>query len=338
MKTAGGTKRVLLRDIACATGFTVNTVSRALQNKPDISKSTCAYVQQVASEMGYVRNTLASSLRSGRSRTVAVIVGGVSNPFYAIMIDTFHDLAEEIGYTVLVLCSRDNAEQERKAILTAIGRQVDGVLLFPGNEPEENIALMRRSGIPFVLVSRRTDKPDYDCVVADEETGGYLAGSHLLKAGHRKLGFVYSYNVIFSLRQRIDGLMRAAREADIPESDVSLCRHQNDEQLAAQLCCWKSQGVTGLFVFCDIEAWQLMSLLAANGMSGDFSLVGFDNIQSTIHFPTPLCTVDSSMGELAKAAFQILVDRFQGDDSPPRSLVFPVSLVCRGNCRLSKTE
>jgi LacI family transcriptional regulator len=332
MKTAGGTKRVLLRDIASATGFTVNTVSRALQNKPDISKNTCAHVQQVASEMGYVRNTLASSLRSGRSRTVAVIVGGVSNPFYAIMIDTLHDLAEEIGYTVLVLCTRDSAQQERNAILTAISRQADGVLLFPGNEPEENIALMRRSGIPFVLVGRRPDNPDYDYVVSDEETGGYLAGNHLLQAGHRKLGFVYSYHVIFSLRQRIDGLMRAVREAGLPETNVSLCQNQNDRQMETQLRLWKAQGITGLFVFCDIEAWQLLSLLEAHGMGSDFSLVGFDNIQNTIHFPSPLCTVDGSMRELAKAAFQILMDRFQGDDSPPRSLVYPVHLVCRGSC------
>jgi len=66
MKTTDGTKRVLLQDIASETGYTVNTVSRALQNKPDISKATAAHIQQVAAQMGYVRNNIASSLRSGR--------------------------------------------------------------------------------------------------------------------------------------------------------------------------------------------------------------------------------------------------------------------------------
>ena len=81
MKSTDGTRRVLLQDIAAETGYTVNTVSRALQNKPDISKTTAAHIQQVAAQMGYVRNNIASSLRSGRSRTIAVIVGGASNPF-----------------------------------------------------------------------------------------------------------------------------------------------------------------------------------------------------------------------------------------------------------------
>ena len=79
--------RVTLQDIAQATGFTVNTVSRALKNKDDISRETCLKIQQVAREMGYVRNYIASSLRSGRTKTIAMIAGSMTNPFYAILAD-----------------------------------------------------------------------------------------------------------------------------------------------------------------------------------------------------------------------------------------------------------
>ena len=75
--------RVTLQDIARATGYTVNTVSRALKNKEDISRETCLQIQQVAREMGYVRNYIASSLRSGRTKTIAMIAGSMTNPFYA---------------------------------------------------------------------------------------------------------------------------------------------------------------------------------------------------------------------------------------------------------------
>jgi LacI family transcriptional regulator len=333
MKTTSGSKRVLLQDIATATGYTVNTVSRALQNKSDIAKSTCAYIQKVADEMGYVRNNIASSLRSGRSRTLAVIVGEASNPFYAIMIDTIHDIAEENGYTVLVLCSRDHAPQEQRAIITAIGRQVDGVLLFPSTHSDENITLLRQSGIPFVLVSRHTENPDYDYVVCDEETGGYLAGKHLIEAGNRKLAFCYVNEVAFSSVQRTHGLMRAAKEAGIPEEDVRFFQYHGDAEIIRQLKQWKKEGVTGIFAFCDIEAWKLAGCLDAAGLSGDFSLMGFDNIQSIIGFPSPLCTIDGAMRELSKAAFSILIKRIHGDDSPPKAQVFPVRLVCRGSCR-----
>ncbi|MCE5342704.1 MAG: LacI family transcriptional regulator [Eubacteriales bacterium] len=333
MKPASGAKRVLLQDIAIATGYTVNTVSRALQNKYDISKSTCAHIQKVADEMGYVRNNIASSLRSGKSRTLAVIVGEASNPFYAIMIDTIHDIAEGNGYTVMVLCSRDKAEQEQKAIVTSIGRQVDGVLLFPSNHTASNLAMMRQSGIPFVLVSRHLENPDYDSVVCDEETGGYLAGKHLIQAGHRKLAFVYFSEVVFSSEQRTRGLLRAAREAGIPAEDVHFFQRGTDAQTVAQLRQWKAEGVTGIFVFCDIEAWQLYDCMNTCGMKDDFSLVGFDNIQGVIGFPSPLCTVDGAMREVAKAAFLLLMERIRGDVLPPKSLMFPVRLVCRGSCR-----
>lgn len=335
MKPSKGQKRIVLQDIANATGYTVNTVSRALQNKPDIAKDTCLYIQKVANEMGYVRNTIASSLRLGHSRMLAVIVGEASNPFYAIMIDAIHDYAEEIGYTVMVFCSRDTAEQEQRAILTAIGRQVDGILLFPCPQAEESIRILQQSGIPFVLVSRHMEKPDYDYVVCDEETGGYLAARHLLEAGHRKLAFYYTKNVAFSTEQRISGMLRATRENRIPDENVDVYQNLDDAKTLEQLKHWKAEGVTGIFVFCDIEAWRLSSIISSCDMSDDFSLMGFDNIQSMISFPSPLCTVDGAMWDLSRTAFNILIGRINGDAAAPHQKVFPVHIVCRGSCAKS---
>ncbi len=332
MKPAGGVRRILLEDIANATGYTVNTVSRALQDKPDIAVSTRAYIRKVAGEMGYVRNAIASSLRSGRSRTIAVIVGAASNPFYAVMIDSINNIAESNGYTVMVFCSRDREEQERRAIVAAIGRRADGVLLFPGVNAPDNLALLKKSGIPFVLVSRHLKEPDYDYAVCDEEEGGYLAARHLIDAGRRKLVFYYSFEVVYSTERRKRGILRASREAGIPDEDVRFYQYQSDEETAEQLKRWKVGGFTGILAFCDIEAWEFANLLEASGMAGDFALVGFDNIQGSIGFPSPLCTVDGSMQELSEAAFSVLIDRIEGNTSPPKALVFPVRLVCRGSC------
>ena len=97
---------VTLADIARATGLSVNTVSRALKNKDDISRETCKRVQQVAHEMGYVRNYLASSLRSGRTRTLAMIMGSIINPFYAILADLIQREAVSLGYSLMILSSQ----------------------------------------------------------------------------------------------------------------------------------------------------------------------------------------------------------------------------------------
>ena len=122
-------KRVTLQDVARATGYTANTVSRALKNKPDISAETSKKIQDAARRMGYVRNAMACSLRSGHTRTLGVIVGGMSNPYYGRMTDSIQDAAAEEGYSLLIFCSRDDPELEYQLIETAISRQVDGILL-----------------------------------------------------------------------------------------------------------------------------------------------------------------------------------------------------------------
>ncbi|MDD3411551.1 MAG: LacI family DNA-binding transcriptional regulator [Eubacteriales bacterium] len=328
------TRRVTLADVARATGYTVNTVSRALKNKSDISRATCETIQRVADEMGYVSNYMASSLRSGRSRTLGVIVGGMSNPFYSIMVDYLHDAAAELGYTVLVMCSRDHEELELKSVASQISRQVDGILLYPSYGCEQSLQLMRSAGTPFVLVSRTPNAPDCDCAVCDEEQGGYLAAKHLIEAGHRKLAFLFAYDVMYSSERRIRGFRHAADEAGIPPCDLRFYQHTSDDDTQRQLLAWRREGVTGLFTFCDMEAWNAISLMHACGLSvpGDFSVVGFDNIQGKLHFPLPLCTIDSDMEGLARAALRLLISRVDGDDSPPRQLVFPSRLVCRESC------
>ena len=190
-------KRVTLQDVARATGYTANTVSRALKNKPDISAETSKKIQDAARRMGYVRNAMACSLRSGHTRTLGVIVGGMSNPYYGRMTDSIQDAAAEEGYSLLIFCSRDDPELEYQLIETAISRQVDGILLFPCRGSQRTIERLKAVGIPYVLMARYLKEGQDDCVICDEEKGAYLATKHLLDAGRRP-AFLNSYDVVFS--------------------------------------------------------------------------------------------------------------------------------------------
>ena len=137
--------------------------------KPDIAPATREKIQQVAREMGYVRNEMARSLRSGRTKTLGVIVGGMSNPFYGLMADEIQNAAMKLGYTLLILCSRDKDNIEQQVLETAISRQVDGVLLFPSWSSQKSIDRLHAVGIPYVLMARYLKEGQDDCVVCDEE-------------------------------------------------------------------------------------------------------------------------------------------------------------------------
>ena len=327
--------RVTLQDVAKATGYTPNTVSRALKNKSDISVQTREQIQKVAREMGYVRNYIASSLRSGRTKTIALIAGSMVNPFYAILGDLIQQEAVRLGYSLMILCSRDNAEMEENMVEMALSRQVDGILLIPWAEESPALDLLRESRVPYVLLNRHVNNDRDDCILCDEERGGYLATKHLIDNGHRKLAMLSYSDVVYSTRVRLEGFRRACREAGIAEEDTAFAIVRGNEKIIAQLQSWRSQGFTGLFSFCDDEAWGMITLMERAGLRvpEDFSIVGFDNILGYLNFPRPICSIDTNFASEAALAIDLLRKRIHNPELPPQRITLPVSLVCRESCR-----
>lgn len=346
MKQPNATRRVTMQDIARETGYSVNTVSHALRNKDDIARQTRDRIQKVAREMGYMGNAIASSLRSGRTRTLAVILGNMSNPFYGIMTDTIQDVASVRDYRLLIMCSREQAALEQELAEAAVARRVDGILLFPTNESLHTIVRLNALGIPFVLMSRTLGEGVADCVLSDEEQGAYLITKHLVEHGRRRLGYIAHQRIVYSYEKRLEGFNRACGEAGIPESDRhTFVRSENgtnthweknwQQSYVDCLIRWRGEGVDGLFVFCDEEAWHVQSIIQQTPdlQDWDVGIVGFDDIEGTQLFPTGLCSINCDFAELARQGIELLRARIHGDDQPPRSIVCPVRLVCRGSCR-----
>ena len=346
MKRSNGIQRVTMQDIARETGYSINTVSHALRNKDDIALETRERIQKVAREMGYMGNQIASSLRSGRTRTLAVILGNMSNPFYGIMTDTIQDAAAMRGYSLLIMCSRDRADLEEQMVEASVARRVDGILLFPTNESPRTIERLNALGIPFVLMSRALGEGIADSVVSDEVEGARLAVSHLIHNGRRNLAYLSHQRIVYSYERRLDGFTRACDEAGIPQEDRHVFIHFDPARgdppvlgwhaaLTNKLLRCREEGVDGLFVFCDEEAWHVQTVLQQTPalQDWDVGIVSFDNIQGTQHFPFGLCSVDCSFDEMARQAIDLLRDRIHGDDRPPQSVVCPVRLICRGSCR-----
>lgn len=338
MNSSQSPRRCTLQDIAERTGYTINTVSRALKNKSDISVATREHIQQVADEMGYIRNRMASALRSGRTKTLGVVVGGMSNPYYGLMTDAIQNVANELGYSLLIFCSRDNAQMEEQVVEMAISNQVDGILLFPCRDSSRSIARMRAVGMPYVLMARHLSREEDDHVVCDDEEGGYLAARHLIEAGHRRIGFLSSFNVVYSSEMRTHGFYRALEESGLPSENGLTASCLNTEETREQLEQWRKIGVTGVFVFCDEEAWRTVSLLQAQGLSipRDMAIVGFDNIQGILPIPAPLCSISYNIADMARSGINLLRQRIHQEDLPPQHIVFKPSLVCRGSCGVKR--
>ena len=336
---------VTLQDIARETGYSVNTVSHALRNMSDISRETASLIRETAQAMGYTGNQVASSLRSGRTHLLAVILGGMSNPFYGIMADLLQDEAQAAGYSLIILCSRDDPALEAKQVEQAIARRVDGIILFPTGESARTIERLRDARMPFVLMSRYLEEGATDSVVCDEAEGAYLATKHLIGAGHRRLAYISSSAVVFSSESRIRGFLRACDECGIAPGDreiltsngsILIGHHADDWQrrLADDLRGLKRRGFDGLFIFCDVEAWHALDVMQRTDDLDprDFGIVSFDNVEGALHFPVALCSVDCGFERMARSCMELLRARIARDTCPPRTVVCPVSLLCRGSC------
>ena len=346
MQRGKAIKPVTLRDIALETGYSINTVSHALRFKDDIAQETAERIRQAAREMGYAGNQIASSLRSGRTHLLAVILGGMSNPFYGIMADTIQDAAQAAGYSLIILCSRDNSELEAGLVEQAISRQVDGVILFPTDGSAATIQRLRDSGTPFVLMARYLTEGEADSVVCDEVHGAYIATCHLIDSGCRKLAYISSTTVVFSSERRIEGFNRACDDRGIASenraiiiSNASILNRRPaidwQDKLAEDLRTLKASGYDGLFVFCDVEAWHTLEVLqsAEDLQADDFSIVSFDNLGTILSYPMTVCSVGGDYEEMAKNCIDLLKARIHHDASSSRTIVCPVHLQCRGSCK-----
>jgi hypothetical protein len=122
-------RRVTLKMIAEQTGFTINTVSHALNGKSDISARTTEIIKRKAQEMGYINDMTASALRSGFTKTIALILPNVANPFWAVLIKGINLELYRAGYTSLIMDTDENSHLEYRAVQSAISRKVDGIII-----------------------------------------------------------------------------------------------------------------------------------------------------------------------------------------------------------------
>lgn len=302
-----------LKDIAAATGYSINTVSRALRGKEDIAPATRERIKAVAADMGHVSNMQASSLRLGYTNTIAVILGDISNPHFAIMMKEVETRARENGYSSFLINTNEDEELEFQAIQSAIRKNVDGIILCPTQKSPRNLRYLQRSGIPFVLMGRHSREPGMNYVICNDELGGYQATKALLDCGHRRILILHGPSYISSAQERLAGYRRAYAEAGLTVDE----RLVREVPVMAEGCRTPleeldREGIqyTAIFAFSDIVGWSCWTYLREKGVSvpGDCSIVGFDHIQSRLCLPFSLTSISSYKGRMSVAALDLLID------------------------------
>lgn len=327
--------RITLRDVAGACGYTVNTVSRALRGDPRLPESTREKIRAAAVQMGYIRNSLASTLRSGRSGNIAVIVNDVHNLHFCNMLTVMDSELRQAGYNIMVLCMGLNEELGEHLIRSAISQSVDGILYFPYMNNRSHIEIMQKNNMPFVLLDRRIQDIVTDNVRCDDRQGGFLAGVHLAGLGHKKYLFMSGENRSSSQIDRLEGFMQAMREYGIPESNIRIVPGEKVEAALADSTLREllfPLDYTALVSFRDEVSYPVMLELADMGLEipRDISIVSFDHLRGDIPYLPKLTSIFSEGQSVASSGVRLLLNRIEHPDLPPQVIVLPVRLFDEG--------
>jgi len=331
--------RVNIRDIARAADTSVSTVSRALNDHPDVSAETRDRILQVASSLGYERNVLAHSLISGRSGMIAVIFPDIDFDYMLQFLRGITHAVERLDRELL-LAAKSTPEQVVSACWSMHRRGIaDGAVIFAA-PPEREADLLKLVAAGFSIVAFHPHHPllGVTCVEPMDYEGGRLAVQHLLELGHRRIGIIVEAPGRTAGRERLRGYRDALVEAGICYDESLVAAVEPNQPLAsgrAAMRSWLEQGNQPSAVFCfnDPVAYGAIAELREWGLAvpEQVSVVGFDDIPASGYFGSGgLTTVRQPITEMGELALETLLRLCDGEVAPGQVIRVPVELVVRG--------
>jgi LacI family transcriptional regulator len=332
-----------ISDVAKRAGVSAMTVSRVLNGSGATSAATRARVEAAVDELGYVPNALARQLRSKRTKTLALVVSDISNPFFTTIARGVEDVAAGHGFSVMYCNTDEAADEEERYLLMLIQRQIDGVLLVPTRSTGESFRLLAEHRVPVVVLDRRVAARNVDSVRCDSEAGAYALGRHLIELGHRDIAVLTGRRGISTSEDRVDGFRRALDEAglDLPESRVLFggfmygkSNQADGHRMASEVLDAPGPMPTALFCANNFIAYGAIRALRERGLAvpDDVSVVAFDDLpEEWLSEPVLTCASQPAY-EIGHRAAELLLRHIDGTHAPiGESVVLPFQLVVRSS-------
>jgi LacI family transcriptional regulator len=312
-------RRAGLKQIAEELGISMMTVSRALNGRDDVAEATRRRVVEAAKRLKYRPNRLVHAIKSGRSRTVGVMIS-VCLSFNSKIIHGIHDLLAEHNCLPMLhfhgagpQADRDDAELQYLHRL--LDHRVDGIIFWPSDETVSQIYLQEvwERGVPLVAVDRRLPLTKADFSGTDDVAGGRLVAEHLLALGHRRLGHITGEQRVSTYADRRQGFEQALAGRAGVELTVAECADLESGE-AAQRMLSRPDRPTAIFVPNDRMAPPIYAVAESLGLEigRDLSVIGFGALEETKWLRPRLASVDQKPYEIGRAAAGLLLDRIEG--------------------------
>jgi LacI family transcriptional regulator len=332
-------------------GVSKMTVSRVLNDRPDVAPETRRRVRQVIEELGYRPSHAARSLSQGQSRSIGVVAFGIEYFGPSRAVSGIEKRAAELGYTPLLYLLRDPGSNDVDRILAdLVSRHVDGVI-WAVPQIGDNRAWLERQmpslRVPLVFLSMEP-RPDISTACVNNYQGARLATQHLIDCGYRNIGLITGPIDWWDATERIRGWRDTLTAAGLDADDDLIAYGNwsaNSGKVGLEQLLRQRPDVEGVFASNDLMAMGAMQTARRRGLSipDDLAIVGFDDMPEAECFWPPLTTIRQplfDMGGAAVSELQRLIDAFRREDTPirPESTLLDTELVVRESTAASQHD
>lgn len=310
-----------IKDLAAKTGYAVGTVSRALNDHPNVSEKARQIILKAAQESGFELNVNAKQLKQQHSNTILVVVKGIGNELFSELVESIQKLIAKTRYDLVVDYMDEDLNEVIHAVSLCREKKPLGILFLGGNN-QHFLRDFEKIDVPCVLVTNDASSLEFDnlsSVSTDDLEAARCAINTLISLGHSRIAIIGGDRAISDTsRLRYEGCMRAFREHGIgfdPERDYQGVRYSyQDGYRAVRTLLSNGCEFTAIFAIADVMAIGAIRALRENGLRvpEDVSVMGLDGLPLGAYLVPQLSTISQSVGKMAMRSVQILLDGIEG--------------------------
>ena len=336
--------KATLKQIAKELNVSVSTVSKALNDSPEISEQTKTRIKEYAKLKNYKPNVIGLNLKNRKTKTIGVIIPNILNSFFAKVFSGIEKVADEKGYNVIMCISNESLEKEAHTLEMLSNGTIDGFILSVSEEAQKlheynHFKDIINEGVPIVMFDRIAEEVDCDKVVVDDFDSALNATQHLINTGCKNIALFSSVDNLSVGKLRVEGYLQALKNNDIAVNPNLIIRTDSEEDLKEKIDkVFDNNLIDGIFALDENDSVAALRIGVKKGykIPEELSIIGFaDGILASRRLSPSLSTLSQYGVEIGEVAASVLIKRLESKEEnlPYETVVIKTQLRERESTR-----
>ncbi len=337
-------KRTTIKDVAKQSGTSTRTVSRVINDDPNVKKETRAKVKEVIARLGFEANTLARSLKAKRTNQIVVFIdhheGRFWGMFHNAMIHELYKHAKQEGYRMIISSSSaDSFEEDKNDGFYLIKHGLcDGAIMFDTKSNDKRIAYLKEYDLPFVIIGKDEENYDTPFVDLDNEYAGYLGAETLMSKGYKHFHFMLGSEAYIVNKERAKGFNKSCDKHGLKANQIHFDVIGMETAYAMTKEILKDKTVDAIFISGDERAVGVYRAIQEQGLvvGKDIGVLGIDNIELSAYLYPALTTIDQPVATFSDTVFGILLKQLANEAPAAKRILITPEIVERQSLSIKK--